>query len=212
MRAGPSPRRAHAGSTRRGAERLDRGYSLVEVLCVCGLVALLGGVTVPLVDRAIADARVTAAARFLAGQCGLARAEAVKRSVRVGLRFRQVGEDYEFRMYRDGNGNGIRSQDIARGLDPPLGDALRLGALFPGVVIGIAESMPGIDGSGPVGTDPVQLGVSDVLTYSPLGSATPGTIYVCGRRGAPWAVRVLGDTGRTRVLRFDRIARAWRQY
>ena len=212
MRPGSSPLRSHASSARGGMPSGEGGYSLVELLWACGLMAVLTGVTIPLVDHAIAEARVAAAARFLAGQCGLARAEAVKRSVRVGLRFQHAGDDYEFRMYRDGNGNGIRSHDIARGLDPPLGDVLRLGALFPGVAIGVTEPMPGIEGSGPVGSDPVQLGVSNVLTYSPLGSATPGTIYVSARSGAPWAVRVLGDTGRTRVLRFDRKAQVWRQY
>ena len=43
---------------------------------------------------------------------------------------------------------------------------------------------------------------------SPDGSATSGTLYVQGRR-AQYAVRVLGATGRTRVLVYNPGMRQW---
>ena len=45
------------------------------------------------------------------------------------------------------------------------------------------------------------IGSSRILTLGPDGTATSGTLYVRGRRGQ-YAVRILGITGRTRVLRF----------
>jgi hypothetical protein len=43
---------------------------------------------------------------------------------------------------------------------------------------------------------------------SPDGTATSGTLYVQGSR-AQYAVRVLGATGRTRVLKYERGSGAW---
>jgi hypothetical protein len=43
---------------------------------------------------------------------------------------------------------------------------------------------------------------------SPDGTATSGTLYLQGKR-AQYAVRVLGATGRTRVLAFDRERQTW---
>ncbi len=195
-----------------GALRASGGYTLVELLWVCGLLALLAAIAFPLVRSAIDDGRAYAAVRYLAGRCGEARFEAVKRSAPVGIRFEPASDDYRFQVYVDGNGNGVRARDIARGIDMPTGPPTRLGELFPGVSLALPEALPAIDGTGTTGTDAVQLGSGDVLTYSPLGSATPGTVYVRGPSGQVWAVRVLGDTGRTRLWRFDRRARVWRAY
>jgi hypothetical protein len=49
----------------------------------------------------------------------------------------------------------------------------------------------------------VQLGRTNLLTFTPAGTATSGTIYIRDREGTQWAVRVLGATGRTRVLRYE---------
>jgi hypothetical protein len=54
----------------------------------------------------------------------------------------------------------------------------------------------------------VRIGAARILTMSPDGTATSGTLYVQGRR-AQYAVRVLGATGRTRVFKYDTGARTW---
>ena len=61
----------------------------------------------------------------------------------------------------------------------------------------------GID-PGPFNTsDPVQIGSSTLLSFSPTGSSTSGTLFMHGIRGNQFAVRVLGATGRTRILEFN---------
>jgi hypothetical protein len=60
-----------------------------------------------------------------------------------------------------------------------------------------------------VGTDPVRIGSTNLLSFSPLGSATPGTIYVRGREGLQLAVKITGATGRTRLLRYVPRTREW---
>jgi hypothetical protein len=69
----------------------------------------------------------------------------------------------------------------------------------------------GIDPALGLGTDPIRLSGTTLLSFSPYGTATAGTVYVLGRDGTQLAVRVLGVTGRTRVLRYQRSTNSWDQ-
>ena len=114
------------------------------------------------------------------------------RSANVALQFKQAGSDFTVQMFVDTDYDGVRTLDIDARVDRPLGTPVRLSDLFPGVVIGA---------SGALGNDAVRVGSSDLLSFTALGTATPGTIYVRGRDGTQLAVRILGATARTRVLR-----------
>jgi hypothetical protein len=48
-------------------------------------------------------------------------------------------------------------------------------------------------------SDPIRFGRSDMVSFSPLGTATPGTFYLAGG-GMQAAVRVTGGTARVRIL------------
>jgi hypothetical protein len=41
-----------------------------------------------------------------------------------------------------------------------------------------------------------------MVTFTPTGTATSGSLYIRGRRDAQYVVRVYGETGKTRVLKF----------
>jgi hypothetical protein len=194
--------------------RAERGATIFEVAVVAGLVALLGVVSVPLLAQAASDARAHAAARYLATRVQTARVEAVRRGAHVALRFESHPTGPRFTTYVDGNGNGVRSADIALGIDWPLGPSDALRDHFGDADLRVVFSTPGIEG-GPamvMGSDPVRFGSSAMLSWSPLGSSTSGTLYVAGPRGPQLAVRVFGATGRVRVLRFDPGAGQWRAH
>jgi hypothetical protein len=146
----------------------------------------------------------------MAGRFGLTRTQAVHRNANVGLRFRAEEGHVGMRTYADGNGNGVRSAEIASGVDPLLRDADRLDHLFPGTRFGFIEGATLIDGT-PVGLDedPIRFGPTDMLTFTPAGSATPGTVYLRGKGRVQFAVVVLGATGRTRITRFEPVSRTW---
>ena len=179
----------------------SRGFSLLEVLLVTSIVATLAAVSTPVTAGALDELRTSMAARYLEGRIMNARATAVKRSTRIGLRFEPVENDCRISEYVDGNANGVRASEIAAGLDPEIGQAELIGGLFPGVGFGLHTGVPDVDGSLSSGSDGLRIGSSRILTLGPDGTATSGTLYVRGRRGQ-YAVRILGFTGRTRVLRF----------
>jgi prepilin-type N-terminal cleavage/methylation domain-containing protein len=177
-----------------------RGFTLIEIIFVISLFAVLAGIATPQVLVALDRQKAWAAARYLAGRMAMARSYAVTRSAYVALRFTTLGDDVMFQMFVDGNRNGVRTLDIGSQVDPAIGASARLSELFPGVVIGISAD---------VGTDPVRIGSTNLLSFSPLGTATPGTVYVRSRDGLQLAVKITGATGRTRLLRYVPRTREW---
>ena len=169
---------------------------------VTALVALLTAISVPQVTTRIDYFRARAAAAYLAHQCAAARFRAINTSRTVALRFTPAQDDYELQLFADGNRNGVRTQDIQAGVDPPLAGTERLGIHFPGVRIAIAPEHD-------LGRAAVRLGGTTLLSFTPAGTATSGSVYVSGRDGTQFVVRVLGATGRTRVQRYAPNTRTW---
>ena len=184
------------------------GVTYLECLLALTLGTTLTATTIPLAGAAIDDVRTAMAARYVASRIGVARLDALRQSRAVGLRFEPAGRDYQFAPYADGNGNGVRSADIQGGTDPVLGPFERLQDKYPGVRFELGEGVPDADGQGSGSADGVRIGTARILSMSSDGTATSGTLYIRGRR-AQYAVRILGITGRTRMLHYNSGNRSW---
>jgi prepilin-type N-terminal cleavage/methylation domain-containing protein len=189
----------------------NRGYSLLELLMVISIIVIVCGAAIPLAYGSVDRTRAAGAARYVAGRIAMARFEAVRRSANVAVRFVERSDGYWMRAYVDGNGNGVLSGDITRGLDVPITYDERLDYHFPGAAFGILPGVTGLDPGQPFNAnDPIQIGSSTLLSFSAMGACTSGTLFVRGGRGTQFAVRVLGATGRTRVFEFNFADRTWR--
>lgn len=204
------------GLERRGfgcmqAPTRERGFAIVDVLCATGLMAVLGAMAVPSLTAWLDRDSARLSARYLAGRLQYARAQALARNVEVAVRFGDADEEYAFAVFADGNGNGVLERDIAAGVDVPIAPPEHLGDHFRGIGLRIVDAAPGIDGGEAiaVGSDPLRIGRSHLLSFSPLGSCTSGTLYIAGSSSPQAAIRILGVTGRVRVLWFNRASRAW---
>jgi hypothetical protein len=182
--------------------------SAVEALFALALLASLSTFAVPLGTTAADEFRTAMAARYVASRIMEARMRAVSGSADVALRFAPAGDDYVYTLYADGNGNGVRNAEIASGVDRPIGAPEQLGQHFRDAKFGLAPDVPDADGARG-NPDGVRIGSARILTTSPDGTATSGTLYVQGRRGQ-YAVRILGATARTRLLRYDPGAGQWK--
>ena len=191
-------------------DNMARGYSLIDVLFATTILVIVTAMAVPIVVYSAEYSRASAAARYLAARIAVVRMDAVKRSAYVALRFESQNGQYRFRAYVDGNDNGIRSTDIAQKVDAALGPADQLENHFSGVTFGLYDDvLPVTAEEALVDGDPIRLGRSDLLSFSPLGSASSGTLYIRGAGKQQRAVRVLGVTGRVSILRFDFQNRRW---
>jgi type IV fimbrial biogenesis protein FimT len=184
------PRPARAGT--------PHGYTLVELMFSAGLVAILVAAAIPQLTAGVERSRTVGAARYLASRLALARAQAVARSANVALLLTASEGTFVVGTYADGNGDGVRTRDITAGIDSSVGVQVRLSDLFPRVVLFL--------------NDPAVTSTFDttaLMSFSPLGTASSRTLYLRGADGSQYAVRVLGATGRTRVLRFVASNGAW---
>jgi hypothetical protein len=166
----------------------------------CSLLTALMATAIPLLTAGLERARARAAARYLAAQMALVRTQAVTHSMTIALRFQRTPGGLTVAVYADGNDNGVRTRDIDNGVDRLIEAPVRLEDLFPGVLIAVPSWST---------STAVELGGSDLLSFTPDGTASSGTIAILGRDGSQFAVRVLGVTGRIRLLRMDPLSHDW---
>lgn len=181
------------------------GYTLAELLVVVGLVASVAAVSAPMLVQVADRAEAAAAARHISALVARARFEAARRSRVVALRF-APGDPRAatFVLVADGDGDGVGDADVAAGVDVAIAPPDRLSDHFGDARFAVASDIAGIDGGAMIaaGSDPIRLGSSRQISISPVGTASGGTIYIASRRGAQYAVRLAGVTGRVRVLRY----------
>ncbi len=179
-------------------------YTLLELLLCLGLTGVLGLVSTPGLLAARDAVRADGAADYLAALLHGARMEALKRRTYVAVRFEADPGGVSMAAYADGNGNGVRAADIASGTDPLLRPRERLEQRFASVRFGFETGVPDVDGNAlAAGADPIRVGTSRMLSFSPTGTSSTGTVYLRGQGRRQLAVRVLGATGRIRTLWFD---------
>lgn len=188
----------------------DRGYSAIELLFAIGIILSLSAAVVPQTRVAIDRHRTVGAVRYLAGRLQHARLEAVLRSAAVGVYFIADDGGYSMTTYLDGNGDGVRTADIRDGTDRPIERTERLVDRFGDVDFGLYPNVPSVDSGGqaPSG-DPIKLGSSDILSFSPTGSSSSGSLYVRGPAGRQMVVRIYGATGKIRALELNQPTATW---
>ena len=198
----PSPLRRFGGTG---------GAALIDIIVAVALCGLMAAIAVPVVGGTLERERTIVGAQYLAGHLLRARLESLKRARSVAVRLEVVGDRTQMRLFADGNGNGVLQRDIDRGIDPPLTGAEWLDDQARGISLRVNQAITDVSGSSQLepGDDPLRIGNTALLTFSPIGSATSGTLYVAAHRGPQMAIRVFGATARVRVLMFDAQTRQW---
>jgi prepilin-type N-terminal cleavage/methylation domain-containing protein len=177
------------------------GFSLVEALIVLAILTVMLAAGLPQLRAYSLEVHLLGAGQTFKGQFRKARSIAALTNRYTAIRFeRQGGEDY-FSVYSDGNLNGVLSSEITSGIDTRISGPYRLAGGSQDVTVGINPGTPAIPPArGTLDTsDPIQFGRANMLSFSPMGTATPGTFYLAGQN-IQGAVRVTGDTARVRLM------------
>jgi Tfp pilus assembly protein FimT len=182
----PDPARGQAGRTY---------LELALMLC---LMATAFGIGMPRAWRLTEEYKLRGASLYMRSLMRQVRAKAAAENRYAGIVFEDIDGDPVLAVHLDGNGNGIRRREVASGVDGRIGDPRRLSEIFSGVRYG---QPPSGSGSGFPG---LRIGRSDILSFSPLGQSTSGTVFLSNRFGSVHAVVVFGATGRVRVRRYLR--------
>jgi len=192
----------------------DRGTTLIEMLIGIAIIGMIASVTFPAMlnlQRRAAAHNATAEIRaiFFA-----ARMRAIARSRNCGLKFTKASDGWHYAVYDDGDGDGVRSDDITSGVDKLVQSSRRvLAAEEQRATIGLLPvTMVDPDGDPlPPTKSPVNFNNSTICSFTPVGESTPGTIYITDSLTQLYAIRVRADSARIRVLRWNNGKQKWEQ-
>lgn len=189
-----------------------RGFAFADLIVSTATLVVVSAMAAPVITGLHERAQVRAAARYLAARFHVARLEALRRNTIVSLHFDDEADGFGFRLYADGDGDGVQQRDIDDGIDSPMGELDRLDHHFRGVAIRVSAAVPDIGGGDMLaaGSDPLRIGRTRLVSFNPLGGCTSGTIFVAADGGLQAAVRLLGQTGRVRAMWFDAANGEWR--
>jgi hypothetical protein len=125
-----------------------------------------------------------------------------------GIVFSFRNGSYQASLHADGNNNGIRTAEVNSGIDPLIEPPLRLTRSSDDIHAGILNStipqIPPRIGAIPQPNDPIKFGRSDIVSFSPMGDSSSGTLYLaCVSQKQMYGIVVYGATARMTVWRFS---------
>ncbi len=194
----------------------EQGYTLTEILVVLTIIVLILSVSMPYIAGMGSRGKVRAATREITALFRAARYEAVSKKRYIGFEFFKKEDGYHFRKIQDGNSNGIRKSDIKKGIDTPLIEDMqiknRYGNIDFSILLGKSvRKIPPGKGVLENPEDPIKFGISDIISFSPSGHSSSGSIYISDGLSCMMGIVVFGATVRIRVWNYDYELNKWRR-
>src|SRR5476651_2464372 len=191
--------------------RKANGYMLAEMLTTVAILGILAAIALPATFsrmRWMAMHTVAKRVRFL---LLTVKSDAEAASRQRAVRFSQLNGQWRYAIYEDGDGDGVRNDDIAAGRDPLVAGPYTFLDDSAGVTLGFPSSgvtHPDTNVRIDPESSPVNFNGSSLCSFSPNGDATPGTLYLTDGSQAA-AVRSPGEGGNVYVLHYQASEGVW---
>ena len=185
-----------------------RGMSLLELLVVLGLIGLFVVVSTSNLTATQRQIDFDYFAREVVSSLEKCRWKAFQKRCYTGVLITQQPDNgYEFSFFQDGNSNGIRTVDIHQGTDASIYRAIPIRRASRDIEAAILKTaVPEIPPK--TGTlspeDPVKFGKSNIISFSPDGQSSSGTLYLaCHSQKRMYAVVLYGPTARITLWKYS---------
>jgi hypothetical protein len=193
----------------------QEGISVLETAVMLLVVAMLAAAILPSFDEARGAASLAGAAGELRGLLFRCRAYAVMKGRTSAVVFeRRPDSSWRCFVAEDGDGDGVRRDDIAALRDPVVGEVVNFEIGGAGLGILRGEFVPDPSGRGRLRGDlgdPVRAGRGDIISFTPRGTATPSSVYLTDHRSRMRVLRIYGATGRVISLVWRSGWTGWRE-
>lgn len=178
---------------------LEAGFTLMEALMALVIVVVMAGVALPNISGYRQESALLGVARNFRSSFMKARSIAIMKNTQTAIRFETTPSGKTlYSTYIDGNSNGVLAADINSGIDSRIDGPYSLDAGPGPVEVGILPGAVSPDG-GPLGSEPIRFGNARMVSFSPVGTGTPGTFYL-RTRSSMAGVRVTGGSARVRIM------------
>ena len=181
----------------------QKGQSLVELTIVLTLIGGVSAIGMSAIDSVKRRVALNSATSELRATIAYVRTLAVTRDRNVAIRFRQDNTAWTWTVYEDGDGDGVRNDDIAKGKDRQVFPPRRFQYGPAGIGLPTIPVPDPLAGGQPLGTrSPVRFNTSMLCSFSRNGEVTNGSVVLSDGTLAN-IVRVHGTSGRIQVLRWN---------
>ena len=185
-----------------------RGMSLLEMLVVLGLIGVFVVVSTSNLTATQRQLDFDHFAREIVSSLEKCRWKAFQQRRSTGVLITQQPDNgFEFSFFQDGNGNGIRTVEINQGTDASIYRSIpiqRASRDIEAAILktGVPEIPPKSGTLSP--DDPVKFGKSNIISFSPDGQSSSGTLYLaCHSQKRMYAVVLYGPTARITLWKYS---------
>ena len=179
----------------------QQGQTLIEVMVVVSMIGMITSVAAGLIGYTTRRNALKAATSEIRALLVHVRAVAIAHDSNVAVRFRPSPSGWKWSLYEDGDGDGVRAEDIRRNVDTLIQPERALFHHSAGIGIP-SRPLP----------DPLATGALDLrlpvrfsamlCSFTRDGEATNGSLVLTDGNDAV-VVRVHGTSGRVSVLRWN---------
>ncbi|MEM8964333.1 MAG: GspH/FimT family pseudopilin [Acidobacteriota bacterium] len=187
---------------------------MLELLVVFTVFFLAAAISVPPILNMSRELRVRGVATEIVVFMQRARLHAIRHNVKVAVKFDTDHASIGYGLYRDGDADGVRNRDIDDGTDPQVFRTVHTDRHGRLVRFGFPPDLEPTDPGDPRSKlerldDPIRFGSSDLASFDPRGTSSPGTVYLTDGESHLFAVRVDYRVGKMRILKYDAKQRIW---
>lgn len=194
------------------SRRPSRGVTLFELLTVLAILSLTAGLSSAAVHTFARMSSLRAASQEVASVFSQARSRALHRNAYSGVKWIARDGDLSLQIHDDGDGDGVRNDDIVSGVDPLVFGPVSVKNRWPKVRVGFIPGFVARDPKGnPVGdlSDPIRFGLSDIASFSPVGDCSPGSVWLGDGRDRQALVRLTPGSATIGIYEWVGSRRTW---